>query len=1172
MTFASVLVFLLCRIVLDIPVVGASNADVAYASQRVVVTFRSYDACAQTSSAQIDGELPVCITVTKCYGRRAILDMSQCSQFPMHASAYGRRILAPDNHSADGNYTQVQQPADEGNSSDGSSTSMLSYATELAHNIFPSNTVSDVEEDAVLEGAGFFTSLRNMLFGRQKTHHLDTPRRQGRKLLSSSTDNQQWNLDMISAQMLWDTYKTHGENYTVAVLDSGISPASLDAYRHTDGYSSRIVSGYDFVSDSQMAMDNDGSNINISSRDTDFYDPGDFDISACPQQKNHSWHGSKVTSVLAANYSGFFGVAPRVNVVPVRVLGRCKTGYASDVADGIVWAAGGNIEGLDFNVTTQGNPMVIMMAFAGMGKCPSYMQTAVDLAISKNVTLFAAAGNNPMLSAMDSFPANCKGVISVGALGFNGKIAHYSVQDAQMYMPGGSNTKPVPCLGTSLEVEYCLGTSISVSHAAGIFLYSCKVEIQFLQRTLDSPLFRKQAHSIMPFANPGLVHGMLHPGHFMSTDAYGYFESDQNMWWSAWNVYVKNAQVSAVLNYTLDQNVQWSNVMVYKMGSIYPTMYYGTGFTIIDSIHGYIGLIVSMDTNNKVSLSWTSICNNGFMMVNNECVISDSFDAAALQLPIECSSRIKIYPPPEFWTIIPPNCYQGNYECENLYRHKTLTNATYGNGVYITDASGRDYNEFQSIAFWDGVNGASGGGRFHDRIYGPYPYYWPANPDDLPSANNPFSDYYGQWTSIRMPVNIYLSYIRILCSEFYGLGVGSRPADYRIYGKNDTSSGWILLIHETNAQYVANMHQAYVSTLHSLHAYNEFMFICARISGTAFAYLNFEELQLFGSEDAPICGVGFQYSQNSSTCVACNNTGTDVALLSECGYPVYFDNETSSCKLCPDGTSESVYPFFCTTCPPGTYLQMNRSCSYCPPSGFPGLEDVQCKAYQVNQNQFIDMVSNRSNGVYSWDGYYQLSTQLKFTINVSNSDNISIFIAYFNVEENFDFVYIALDNIPLVDANSCEGRFLYEGFCYDHRFTRLGRNLQFTSTSGYVQIIVISDYWVGHIDPLSFSWTTECMDGYYDAGNGRCQSGCDTVNGKFLDSATNQCSFCKICQPGEHLTSICTPNQDATCALCPAGTFSNTTDSWNCHACGQGEYAALQGSTVCTRCSPGSFS
>jgi hypothetical protein len=65
---------------------------------------------------------------------------------------------------------------------------------------------------------------------------------------------------------------------------------------------------------------------------------------------------------------------------------------------------------------------------------------------------------------------------------------------------------------------------------------------------------------------------------------------------------------------------------------------------------------------------------------------------------------------------------------------------------------------------------------------------------------------------------------------------------------------------------------------------------------------------------------------------------------------------------------------------------------------------------------------------------------------------------------------------------------------------------------------------------------------------------------------------CKICQPGEHLTSICTPNQDATCALCPAGTFSNTTDSWNCHACGQGEYAALQGSTVCTRCSPGSFS
>jgi hypothetical protein len=88
--------------------------------------------------------------------------------------------------------------------------------------------------------------------------------------------------------------------------------------------------------------------------------------------------------------------------------------------------------------------------------------------------------------------------------------------------------------------------------------------------------------------------------------------------------------------------------------------------------------------------------------------------------------------------------------------------------------------------------------------------------------------------------------------------------------------------------------------------------------------------------------------------------------------------------------------------------------------------------------------------------------------------------------------------------------------------------------------------------------------GHSIVGGGSILYGGSSTSRRFLS--------CKICQPGEHLTSICTPNQDATCALCPAGTFSNTTDSWNCHACGQGEYATSQGSTVCTRCSPGSFS
>ncbi len=125
----------------------------------------------------------------------------------------------------------------------------------------------------------------------------------------------------------------------------------MEAYVDDSG-GNRIIHGYDFVSDATLGMDGDGG------RDPDYYDPGDFDPLACPQQSGggHSWHGSKVASILAANYSGFLGVAPRARVMMVRVLGRCKTGYASDVADGIVWAAGGHIEGLEEDMQSYRSP------------------------------------------------------------------------------------------------------------------------------------------------------------------------------------------------------------------------------------------------------------------------------------------------------------------------------------------------------------------------------------------------------------------------------------------------------------------------------------------------------------------------------------------------------------------------------------------------------------------------------------------------------------------------------------------------------------------------------------------------------------------------------------------------------------------------------------------------
>lgn len=51
-------------------------------------------------------------------------------------------------------------------------------------------------------------------------------------------------------------------------------------------------------------------------------------------------HGTHVAGIIAAadNEAGAVGVAPQARILPVRVLDSDGSGYASDVAEGIVWA------------------------------------------------------------------------------------------------------------------------------------------------------------------------------------------------------------------------------------------------------------------------------------------------------------------------------------------------------------------------------------------------------------------------------------------------------------------------------------------------------------------------------------------------------------------------------------------------------------------------------------------------------------------------------------------------------------------------------------------------------------------------------------------------------------------------------------------------------------------
>ena len=264
----------------------------------------------------------------------------------------------------------------------------------------------------------------------------------------------QWNLMdsepfSIHAEGIWP-FTNSTPDVVVAVLDSGIGMAARALFLN-------LIDGYDFISDAGISNDGDG-------RDPNATDPGDAGT-ACPAS---SWHGTKVASILAARHDnglGVRGIAQNCTVMPIRVLGMCRMGYASDLVDGIVWAAGGEIKG----AATNHNPVqVISISLSGEGVCPGYLQSAVNQAISLGSIIIAAAGNNDQ-DAAGYFPANCEGVIAVAASTRKGTIAPYSNWGPLISIaaPGGDSNDPIMTLSVSSfesgwQVAYGIGTSFSV--------------------------------------------------------------------------------------------------------------------------------------------------------------------------------------------------------------------------------------------------------------------------------------------------------------------------------------------------------------------------------------------------------------------------------------------------------------------------------------------------------------------------------------------------------------------------------------------------------------------------------------------------------------------------------------------------------------------------------------
>ena len=299
----------------------------------------------------------------------------------------------------------------------------------------------------------------------------------------------QWYLQTLSrgasaldAETGWDvTSGTAG--VVVAVLDTGVRFDHPDLMRAVAG--GRLLPGYDFVATSTAANDGDG-------RDADPSDPGDW-VSAAETSTtfrgcsavNSSWHGTRVSGIIAAranNSEGIAGVTWAPWVLPVRVVGKCG-GFDSDILAALRWAAGLHVDGVPDNLYPA---KVVNLSLGSIGQCPASYTDVIAEVVAAGTLVVASAGNEggPVAS-----PANCPGVAAVAGVRHAGTKVGYSSlgREVALSAPAGNcvNTNGGPCLFSidttsnagdtapttpiyTDQLNFTVGTSFSSPMVAGI--------------------------------------------------------------------------------------------------------------------------------------------------------------------------------------------------------------------------------------------------------------------------------------------------------------------------------------------------------------------------------------------------------------------------------------------------------------------------------------------------------------------------------------------------------------------------------------------------------------------------------------------------------------------------------------------------------------------------------
>jgi thermitase len=243
-----------------------------------------------------------------------------------------------------------------------------------------------------------------------------------RQLLRTPNDSiigQQWALSNIQAYEAWDI--TTGAQIVVAVLDTGVDGGHPDLR-------GKVINGFNAIANNGDAGDDNG-------------------------------HGTAVAGLIAANTdngSGIAGLCWGCVIMPIKVLTGRGSGSDAGVAAGIRWA-------------TDNGARILNLSLGGSSESQT-LREAVEYAISRNVLVVAASGNERSEGNLPSYPAAYDGVLAVGATGNSDVVTGFSNTGDYVDMsapgvglwttlPGGEYGPPN---GTSFSSPYVAGAAALV--------------------------------------------------------------------------------------------------------------------------------------------------------------------------------------------------------------------------------------------------------------------------------------------------------------------------------------------------------------------------------------------------------------------------------------------------------------------------------------------------------------------------------------------------------------------------------------------------------------------------------------------------------------------------------------------------------------------------------------